>query len=342
MVQENSSKYLDIPSSGEDEDQSYDSAEEEVKGRSALGHSSGRPLKRRRLDPDDSDGESDGDHHDSGTNSISKETLEAPPKPKPNPSSSYEGDEAHDRSRGPDDPVSASHTSSTKLSSSKPTRKPSKPGVVYLSRLPPYLKPSTLRTLLTQRGFHPITKVFLTPANASTHSNQPRTKRSNRRQTYTDGWIEFASRRTARLCAETLNATIVGGKKGGWYHDDVWNVKYLRGFGWGDLMEGVRRERKEAEARVDQERRKAGREARLFVERMERGKISEAMRKKRKKKGGENGEARDDAHDGDGTGEVRRTFRQNEVVWERERRGRDKGNDEGLDGDVKRVLSKIF
>ena len=28
----------------------------------------------------------------------------------------------------------------------------------------------------------------------------------------------------------------VGGKKGGWYRDDVWNAKYLKGFTWGDLM----------------------------------------------------------------------------------------------------------
>ena len=44
---------------------------------------------------------------------------------------------------------------------------------------------------------------------------------------------------------ESINGRIVGGKKGGYYRDDVWNARYLRGFAWGDLMEGVRREERE-------------------------------------------------------------------------------------------------
>lgn len=106
----------------------------------------------------------------------------------------------------------------------KPTKK-NKTGVVYLSSLPPYLKPMALKTMLVQRGFGPITKVFLTPA---VHSTSGSGKRNNKRKTYSDGWVEFESKKTAKICAETLNANIVGGKKGGWYHDDIWNMKYLR------------------------------------------------------------------------------------------------------------------
>lgn len=106
----------------------------------------------------------------------------------------------------------------------KPPKK-NKTGVVYLSSLPPYLKPMALKTLLLQRGFGPITKVFLTPAVPSTSSSG---RRNNKRKTYSDGWVEFESKKTAKICAETLNANIVGGKKGGWYHDDIWNMKYLR------------------------------------------------------------------------------------------------------------------
>lgn len=106
----------------------------------------------------------------------------------------------------------------------KPPKK-NKTGVVYLSSLPPYLKPMALKTLLIQRGFGPITKVFLTPA---VHSTSGSGRRNNKRKTYSDGWVEFESKKTAKICAETLNANIVGGKKGGWYHDDIWNMKYLR------------------------------------------------------------------------------------------------------------------
>jgi len=30
-----------------------------------------------------------------------------------------------------------------------------------------------------------------------------------------------------------------GGKKGGYYHDDIWNIKYLPKFLWGHLSEKI-------------------------------------------------------------------------------------------------------
>ena len=112
--------------------------------------------------------------------------------------------------------------------------KPKRCGVVYLSSLPPYLKPSALRNLLQQRGFQPITRIFLTPATSSSHAHS--TSRSRKRQRYSEGWIEFPSHSLARRCAETLNATQIGGSKRSFYHDDVWNMKYLRGMRWDELM----------------------------------------------------------------------------------------------------------
>jgi ESF2/ABP1 family protein len=350
MAHDKSSKYLDVPSSEED-NQDYDSDEaQEIKGRSGLGRSNSRQSKRRKIhveEPEENDSDKEdkkGEPHDAVPNSRPATTRQEQLE---------DEDEVREEPSLPQPQHSPSTSSLSKGPPSKPvsatTKKTPKPGVVYLSRLPPYLKPSTLRTLLVRRGFEPITRVFLTPA-----ANAP-SKRSNRRPTYTDGWIEFASRRTARLCAETLNATIVGGKKGGWYHDDVWNIKFLRGFGWEDLMEGVRREKKEGEARAGTERRRAGREARLFVEGVERGKMDEGIREKRKrKKDRDRGEVEvaeggvEGVGDGigkgeeKGAGEIRRTFRQNEAVGGEKRGRRDREKDDGLDGDVKRVLSKIF
>lgn len=37
--------------------------------------------------------------------------------------------------------------------------------------------------------------------------------------------------------AESLNNTSIGGKKGDFYHDDIWNVKYLKNFKWDYLTE---------------------------------------------------------------------------------------------------------
>ena len=47
---------------------------------------------------------------------------------------------------------------------------------------------------------------------------------------FVEGWIEFANRKVARNVAQTLNNTRIGGKKRDYYHDDMWNMKYLKGF----------------------------------------------------------------------------------------------------------------
>jgi ESF2/ABP1 family protein len=107
----------------------------------------------------------------------------------------------------------------------KKQTKKNKTGVVYFSTLPPYLKPFALKSLLEARGFSPITKVFLTPAVRAASAPG---RRSNKRKTYSDGWVEFASKKTAKICAETLNAKIVGGRKGGWYHDGRAHLTFLK------------------------------------------------------------------------------------------------------------------
>lgn len=238
----------------------------------------------------------------------------------------------------PDDPLDVHgqeidykiKSASTALSSK--SRKPKKektPGVVYLSSLPPYLKPSALRNILAQRGFEPITRLFLTPASKHKHGS----KKSSR-QLYTEGWIEFASKKTAKRCAEALNAQLVGGKKGGFYYDDLWNMRYLKGMAWDELMAGIREERREEEGRRDEERRRIAQETKIFVEGVEQGKKLEGMKRKRQK------QKKDGGGGGGGGGEedVQRTWRQHEVARGTDKRSKGKQ----VDPQVQQVLSKIF
>lgn len=333
MTTRKRNEYLDVGSSdGEDEDQGYDSeAVEATKGGRPAG-SSRRAPKRRKVEV----AEAENGAEDRLTENIEQDEQ--------NQDQDVEELEVWDY--GDENPTS--HASTNNKSSSKPIPKPvsnkslsktqqatQKTGVIYLSSLPPYLKPSTLRSLLEARGFGPITKVFLTPS-----TTKPTTKKSNRRPTYTDGWLEFRSKRTAKMCAETLNASIVGGKKGGWYHDDVWNMKYLRGFKWADLMEQVQRERGEREASRRAEEGRVKREAKAFVEGVERGKMVEGIRTKRREKEKEKEKRGGEVGVG-GNGEVRRLFRQNEV--RRRGQGVGGGQDEQVVGEeVRRVLGKIF
>jgi ESF2/ABP1 family protein len=212
--------------------------------------------------------------------------------------------------------------------------KTSKPGVIYLSSLPPYLKPSALRNLLTHRGFSPISRLFLAPSSKSKNQHS----KKNSRQLYSEGWIEFASRKIAKRCAETLNAATVGGRKGGFYHDDMWNMKYLRGVSWDDLMAQVREERREEEVRRMEERTQIARETKDFVEGVERGKMERGMEKSRERK---KTREKDGGEVSGGQSGNRRTWRQYKAMVGESGPG-PTAADAVLNDDVKGILSKIF
>ena len=129
----------------------------------------------------------------------------------------------------------------------------------------------------------------------------------------------------------------MGGKKGGWYRDDVWNAKYLKGFGWGDLMAGVRGEEREREERIRVGVGREGRERAEFLRNLERGKVEDTRRAKKEKKAKrEGGEKEKTVAEGKkNTSRFERRFRQNEVKA-REEKGMEQSDE------TKRILSKIF
>lgn len=353
MTTRKRNEFLDIPSSDDEEgsERGYDSeAAEETKGRS---------VKRRRVvaktttgfESDDQDGDFGGEEEEEDHDDEEEEGGVAINK------NEMKNDDEDQQLSAQPEPQSPSTSTTSKTKDKNKTNKLLKPpkknktGVIYLSTLPPYLKPSALKSLLESRGFSPITKVFLTPAPPPTSSSGGSSKRrSNKRKTYTDGWVEFASKKTAKICAETLNASIVGGKKGGWYHDDVWNMKYLRGFKWGDLMEQVQRERSEREAKRRIEDARARKEEKVFLAGVEKGRVLDGIQRKREEQKSRKKLSRGDAEvDGDDEQQkvqVRRLFRQNEVkMGRKDNGGAGAGDGDGkvkLAEDTKRVLGKIF
>ncbi|KAB8077043.1 hypothetical protein BDV29DRAFT_70957 [Aspergillus leporis] len=336
MTTRKRNEFLDVVSDDEeDNDRGYDSE--------AAEESKGRLMKRRRTQSHQNESEQSASDNGAESDINSEEDRKiSKTKGKPKRTTDDDDEDYDDESADNLDQyldVAAQETKKTKqkllLDKGKPPKK-NKTGVVYLSSLPPYLKPFALKSLIETRGFSPITKVFLTPSVRS--ASAPR-RRSNKRKTYTDGWVEFASKKTAKLCAETLNASIVGGRKGGWYHDDVWNMKYLKGFKWADLMEQVQRERSEREARQRIEDTRARKEDKIFLQGVETGKVLDGMQKKNEEKRKRQMETGDAGGKPLGDLKIRRTFKQNEV-----KRGRDTINDGqvSLEADTKRVLGKIF
>ena len=245
---------------------------------------------------------------------------------------------------GSSKPMSAKKKALSKAKLEAAEQKARKTGVIYLSRVPPFMKPSTLRGLLEPYGT--ILRIFLTPEPQPAYLKRRRTG-GNSKRAFVDGWIEFVSKRRAKACVETLNGNTIGGKKAGYYHDDLWNLKYLKGFKWDDLMEQVQGEKRAREGKMRAEIQRETRERKAFLGNLETAKRDRGMEARRSMNEAnardpeavdEEPETRPSSTSGEGEvqrrkarGEMR--FRQNEVRPQ---------TDEFKGKDVGRVLSKIF
>lgn len=238
--------------------------------------------------------------------------------------------------------LASSLPNSTELRLKQHLSLPSKPkkdksGIIYLSRCPPFMKPSTLRSLLTPYGT--VGRIFLTPE-SSTQRSQRLKSGGTRRKLYLDGWVEFLKKRDAKFVAENLNARTMGGRKRGRWHDEVWNIKYLSGVKWNHLVEQIQNENAERQARMRTEIAQSKKENKQFLEDVERGKIARTIEERDKRRARKENRDDDDRADKD-EGETRkakgpkREFRQNEVKTKAEKKP-EPGQD------VNRVLSKIF
>ena len=114
-------------------------------------------------------------------------------------------------------------------------KKQKRKGVVYMSKLPPYMNPLSLRRMLEKR--FELGRIYL----EAEHANITRTRKKtggNHKVKYVEGWIEFERKRDAKMCALALNSQLIGGKKRhNMYRDDTWNLRYLPKFQWSNLTE---------------------------------------------------------------------------------------------------------
>ena len=106
-------------------------------------------------------------------------------------------------------------------------KKIEKRGVLYLSKVPPFMKPNKVRSIFEQYG--EVTRLFLQEEELTVRKKRKKAGGNGSKQ-FTEGWIEFADKYVAKNVAESLNGTRVAGKKGDFYHDDLWSLKYLKKF----------------------------------------------------------------------------------------------------------------
>jgi ESF2/ABP1 family protein len=129
-----------------------------------------------------------------------------------------------------------------------------KPGIIFLSSIPPGFNVTTTITFFSQFG--KVGRVFLQP------DMKEKAKRKDKlARHFTEGWIEFLSKRAAKEVASNLNNTLVGGKKRSKAHDVLWNIKYLPKFKWTNLSERLAYEKAVHHQRLRTEISQAKREA---------------------------------------------------------------------------------
>ena len=158
------------------------------------------------------------------------------------------------------------------------------------------MTPSKVKTLLSDFGT--ITRVYLV--------EEDKTKRKKRRKAggsggkrYTEGWVEFESKKRAKEAGEALNMSRITNHKGSPHYDDVWNIKFLKGFKWSHLTEKVAYERRVREQKLRVEMMEVRRENASYIAQVEAGKkldhIEERQRRRQDKQGGGNKDARQEA-----------------------------------------------
>ncbi|TQV98687.1 hypothetical protein V2A60_007604 [Cordyceps javanica] len=325
----NANDFLDASESDNDHIDTYDSENEVAKGGS-------RSAKRRKLSPDE-DGDSDHDASDDDDVSADEGTKATQDKE----SAKKKTKLPKIQSDVPD--ISRTLTKKNLVATEKAIKKS---GVVYLSRIPPFMKPAKLRSLLEPYGA--INRIFLAPEDPAAHARRVKAG-GNKKRSYTEGWVEFLRKKDAKDACALLNARTVGGKKGSYYRDDLWNLLYLKGFKWHNLTEQISSENAERASRMRAEISKTARENKEFVRNVEQAKVLDGIAKSaaaRKRKAADDDDDNNDdggAPNGGGDdvgGEAKpqrhpRTFKQIPLAK------KNKDTDEQPER-VTRVLSKIF
>ncbi|KAI0817132.1 hypothetical protein GGR55DRAFT_619156 [Xylaria sp. FL0064] len=287
MPAEKRNHFLDIDESDDDASQGYDSeADQPRKGMS----------KRRKLNEDDGtdedeplsadeglgeeDEEKEGDGI-GGDDNEQEETRGEREKPTKKDKS---------RSKGSLDLSDISRPLSKKnlVASEKAVKRS---GVVYISRIPPFMKPGTVRSIFERFG--KINRVYLTPEDSQVRARRLQ-QGQNRKRNFTEGWLEFIKKSDAKSAVELLNGTTLAeigmAKKGSYYRDDIWSLRYLKGFKWHNLTEQIAAETAERQSRMRAEIIRATKENKEFVRNIQKAKELEGIQSKAAAKQAKNAE----------------------------------------------------
>ncbi|EKM75710.1 hypothetical protein AGABI1DRAFT_79458 [Agaricus bisporus var. burnettii JB137-S8] len=159
-----------------------------------------------------------------------------------------------------------------------------KAGIIYISRIPPGMRPAKVRHLMS--GYGQVGRVYLQQEDAK-RAYLRKKYTSTKKPHFTEGWVEFKDKKIARSVAEMLNAQPIGGKKGSRWRDDVWTMKYLPKFKWNMLTEQVAHEAQLHQAKLRVELSQSRAEQQEYLRNVELAKVLEKRAAKKRERGEE-------------------------------------------------------
>ncbi|KAJ7666550.1 hypothetical protein B0H17DRAFT_1089651 [Mycena rosella] len=155
-------------------------------------------------------------------------------------------------------------------------------GVIYISRIPPGMRPTKVRHLMSAYG--DVGRVYLQQEDAK-RAYLRRKYTATKKAHFTEGWVEFKDKKVARSVADMLNAQPIGGKKGTRWRDDVWTMKYLPKFKWSMLTEQVAHEAAVHTAKLRVELSQSRTEQRDYLKNVELARVLDKRAERKKAKG---------------------------------------------------------
>lgn len=110
-------------------------------------------------------------------------------------------------------------------------------------------------------------------------------KKSQRRQQrhFAEGWIEFESKRGAKMVASQLNNQPIATRKSSKFYDILWSMKYLPRFKWMHLSERLTYEKAAYKQKLSAEISQARREAAFFQDNLDKSDKNKRLSKKKLK-----------------------------------------------------------
>lgn len=100
---------------------------------------------------------------------------------------------------------------------------------------------------------------------------------------FTEGWVEFDSKRAAKRVAQMLNNTPIATRKSSKFYDILWVMKYLPRFKWVHLSERLTYEKAVHRQKLQTEISQARKETAFFQENLDKSDKFKKIKKKQKK-----------------------------------------------------------